>query len=258
MKLGEIDLVATNLKIGLPLFVLGIGVVEGSIYFQSTPLAFIGLSLIFWGILFFTVLKTRYVKPQIVSGMISSSFTSLEDIIKFLNIKGRAIYIPTRLNPYLSSLSGIDQELIYLPIVDLADEDAIAESFQKNPVGVRITPPGQQLANLMEEVAGFEIQTLDQNSLKNFLKTTIVEKLELADFVDVKLEKNVITVLIRGVAFSNPCKNNVRKESICEQIGCPLCSSVACSLTRISKRPVRLQNCNVISENRIQINFSLI
>lgn len=246
-----------NLKVGIPLLFLGVGAIAGSIYYVSTPLAFVGLSLFFWGLLFTLILNTRYVKPEVISSMLDSSSSSLENIVQYLGIKGNAVYIPLQLNPYLSSLSGMEHELVYLPMKDLPDEDTVAELFQKTPPGVRITPPGSRLATLIEKSSGLNFKVLDVKSLKELLGSTLVKKLELADRVDVKTENNSVTVVISRPVFQEPCKDRGKDSYVCQQIGCPLCSSLACVLCRVSQRPVRIQSCTA-TEVKIQITYFLL
>jgi len=70
--------------VGLIVLALGgLGTVS-SILYQSTVLAFVGLTLILWGCLFTLVLPSRYVKSEIMDHMSSSSLSAIDQIIKDL------------------------------------------------------------------------------------------------------------------------------------------------------------------------------
>lgn len=84
--------------------------------------------------------------------MLNSNLATLEDLIKYSKNEREAVYIPIRMNPYLSSLTGIENELVYIPQEKNNDEDSVAEASKKDPPGMRLTPPGLSLANQVEDI----------------------------------------------------------------------------------------------------------
>ena len=63
---------------------------------SSSVLAFIGLGLVFWGILFIYIQPEEYIRQNVFDSAILSSQTNLDKIISELNYKGLSTYLPPK------------------------------------------------------------------------------------------------------------------------------------------------------------------
>jgi len=78
------------------LLILGLTSLAGSILYTSSILAFIGLGLTFWGALLLYIKPERYVKSTLLDSTTISTLTTLNQIIKEHNPKGKPVYLPPR------------------------------------------------------------------------------------------------------------------------------------------------------------------
>jgi len=67
-----------------------------SVFYSSSILAFIGLGLTFWGALLLYIKPVKHVKASLLDSTVISSLRSVDQMIKDLNYKGKAIYLPPR------------------------------------------------------------------------------------------------------------------------------------------------------------------
>lgn len=67
-----------------------------SILYTSSILAFIGLGLTFWGALLLYIKPERYVRIDLLNSTTLSTLTTINQLIKESNPKGKAIYLPPR------------------------------------------------------------------------------------------------------------------------------------------------------------------
>ena len=230
-----------------------------AIYKESTVLAFIGLGLTFWGVLFEFVKKIKYVKPIIMNSAIVPNLRTIGNIILDLELEGRAVYLPP--SPY--KVKGFKGGYVYIasekdlhnPIIgDLPEGKTILE----NPKGLLLTPPGLDLVNLFEKELEKELIQVDFEYLSVHLPKLLVEKLEIANGFKIIKKDNKVNVKIVGSIFEDICKQ-LRDSGICNSIGCPLCSSIACALTRTLGKPVIIEKADLIDDdNAIQVIYTIL
>ncbi|MGD2066539.1 MAG: hypothetical protein PVI43_05155, partial [Candidatus Bathyarchaeota archaeon] len=129
--------------IGISFFVVGALLLIVSYVFASTTLALIGLSLTFWGALFFFVKSTKFVKSTILDASILPSYTTLDRILADMKYEGKSIYIPPYpKDAYLPEhLGGMKDQLVFISVKDSTTTPSIEEMAQKrfqikNPKGI--------------------------------------------------------------------------------------------------------------------------
>jgi len=247
----------TDRKIGSALLSFGVVATTLSIFYESTVLAFIGLTLAFWGCLFLLVLHSKYVKAEVMDHMSTSSLSAINQIIADSDLQGKPIYIPVPTGAYLPYHIGFTNEFVYVPRRDVGTETAVEEAFTRSPKGLRITPPGLGLANLAEKKSKLDFQKLDLDSITEILPSTITQELEMADNFEMKVNENEIHTEIRKPVCIDLCKEAARLEKICPSIGCPLSSSIACILTRVVNKPLRIERCSRRA-NTIRTSLSIL
>jgi len=235
--------------IGLVLLSLGAAGIVLSIFYESTVVAFIGLTLAFWGCLFLLVLPRKVVGSDVLDNMNVSSLSSIDMMISNLNVQGRAVYIPVPRESYLPYHIGFKQEFLYIPEREVTNETALEQALTRNPKGLRLIPPGLGLANLIEKKSGLKSHDLDLSSLAEVLPSVITDDLEVASGFRIAFEGNEVHTGTKGSVCEELCREASKMQHICPGIGCPLCSSICCLLTRATNRPVTIDRCSITHSN---------
>lgn len=148
--------------VGKPRFILlfsGIAVIVLSLTFASPILAFIGLTLAFWGLLFSLILPGKYVTSEVLDSMAFSSLSALNKVIADSNCRGKAVYLP----PYPKDvyvpqhLRELKDGSVFISATNAKVESVIEQAFMKNPKGLRLVPPGLNLANLIQKESAVDL-----------------------------------------------------------------------------------------------------
>lgn len=239
-------------KIAYVLFSFGAASVISSIFYVSTILAFIGLTLIFWGALLLFMKPIRYVKTSLLDSTAIPSLITIDRVISEFNYKGKAVYLPPL--PYF--LKGYKGGVVYISskeeiILPPVHEVAGKKIFIKNPQGICIVPPGLSLVNLYEKELGKEFTKVDLEYLKNNLPKLFVENLEMAKDLEINRESSLIHVKITGSVYKDFCAEVRKLSNICNSFGCPLCSSIACALSRAVGKPIIIEKNQVSSDGNV-------
>jgi hypothetical protein len=234
--------------LGLALLLCGILALGTSIIFVSSITAFIGLGLTFWGTLLLFLKQERCVKSKLLDSTVTSSLENLSRIITELNYKGKAIYLPPKYLKdfksgiiYISKKEGDEK----IPSPEEIHEEEI---FSKNPQGICITPPGLNLTNLYEKETGTDFVRADLKSLQNTLPKLFIETLEIAQDLEMSTEGNLIQIELTDSVYKGSCNEARKLSGICNFVGCPLCSSIACALSRTTGKPIIIEKTEC-SEN---------
>ena len=241
------------------LILFGVGALSWSIYQGSTVLAFIGLSLTFWGVIIQFIKKVKYIQPDLLNAVIIPNSLTIMCIISDLGFEGKVVYLP----PSTYRLKDYKEGLVYIPLKENAPLPRIEEipegrAFHKNLDGLFLIPSGLDLVNFFEEELGTEFIQEDFKYLKDQLPKLFVEKLEIASGLKINENDNQVNFQISGSIFLNTCKQ-IRDVGTCNNFGCPLCSSIACALTRTLGKPVIIEKAELINnESTINIIFSIL
>jgi hypothetical protein len=233
-------------KIGITLLVAGAVLLVASVVTSSPILAFMGLGLTFWGVLFLFVRPTKFVRSALLYSTVISSYTTLDRIIDDLNYKGNPIYIPPYpKDTYLPEhLAGLKEMILFISAKESITIPAIEEMAKKqfmvkNPKGIFIIPPGSGLVSLFEKELRVDFTKIHQESFYEGLPTVVVNNLELASNFEIKAEKEVIYVKITDSVYNHLYSQNQNLKSI-HSIGCPLTSAVSCALAIKTGKPVTI------------------
>jgi hypothetical protein len=229
-------------RIAFILFAFGAASVISSVFYVSSSLAFIGLTLIFWGALLLFMKPVRYVKTSLLDSTAISSLTTIDRVISESNYKGKAVHLPPL--PYF--LKGYKGGIVYISskkgvILPPVHEVSGKKVFVKNPQGICIVPPGLSLVNLYEKELGKEFTKVDLGYLKNNLPKLFTENLEIAKDLEINKENSLIHVKITGSVYKDFCTEVRKLSNVCSSFGCPLCSSIACALSRVLGKPITIE-----------------
>jgi hypothetical protein len=237
-------------KIGLAFIIPGALALIFSIYNNSNILAFIGLGLTFWGALFFFVRPVKYVQSSLLDSTAISTYKTVDRIIKDLKFKGKSYYIP----PYPKEvylpeyLKGLKDPVVFISAdtggMPSIEELAKSKFILENPNGICVAPPGLGLLTQFEREIRKDLAKLQLTELCETLPPLIVENLQLAKEIEMKIEDNQIYVKILDSTYKNLYRVEENLKSV-HLLGCPLISAIACSLAKASGRMVTIQRDNV-------------
>jgi len=236
--------------VGSVLLFLGAIALASSIIYVSSILAFIGLGLTFWGVLFSFIRPVKYVKSSLLDSTTISTLTNVSRVVADLGYKGKGIYLPPRY------LKGLKEGTVFISskkdsIIPTVEEISKENIFLENPSGICLTPSGLGLANLFEEEIEINFAKVDLKYLQDNLPKLFVEGLEIAKDFEMRIQGNIIHVKMTETIYKDVC-NEIRKlPNICSSFGCPLCSSIACALARSSGEPVVIEKIELSADGEI-------
>lgn len=243
---------------GYALLLLGLTALVFSIFFTSSILALVGLGLTFWGSLLLFIKPVKYVKSSLLDSTTFSLLTYVNQVIRESESKGKAIYLPPK------RLEDIKAGKVFIPseseiVVPPLEEAAEEKIFSKNPKGAYFTPPGVALANLFEDTLGTSFTKVDMNYLQNNMPKLFIEDLEIAEDLEINVKNSNIQVKIVGSSYQDLCRRARKLPNICGSLGCPLCSSIACALTRITGNAIIIEKTEPTEDGKtIEAHYRII
>ena len=242
----RVDGVASN-KISILFLISGILALVFSIYSISQILALIGLGLTFWGALFLLLKPLKLVEGSLLYNSAISAYLTTDRIIDEFKYKGKGHYIsPYPEDVYLPEyLKGLKASVVFISKkndneMPSIDEIAKGKFLSKNKEGVLVTPPGSGILTQIEEKLKVDFTKMSLNELCEVLPIFIIQNLNLAKEVELKLNGDQVQLKMFDPLYKNlySLRNNLKSVSV---LGCPIASAVACTLAKTSGRTVTIQ-----------------
>jgi len=227
----------------------GAAILLASIIYNASILAFIGLSLVFWGALLLYIQPEDYTRKVLLDAAVTSSLKQLNQILQEADYRGKAIYLPPKYfkNPETSKIYIPKQEDGKPPTPEhiLQQENGI---FIENSQGILLTPAGAELASLFEKTLGTSFTRTDLKYLQRKLPKLLIEDLEIADDLEIEA-RNGDDGEARNDTIHVRITNSLYKDLYTEAetrshigvIGCPICSALACALTKATGKPITIE-----------------
>jgi len=260
------------------LFAVGSITLAVSIIYESSILAFVGLSLTFWGALLLIIGTEKYVKQPLLDSTIIPSLVYLDQTLTELNYQGKGIYLPPKY------LGDFETSKIFIPKnrnTDLPTPERIQQQndkiFLTNPEAMLIIPPGLSLSKLFEKTLGTSFARVDLEYLQQNLPKLFIEDLEIAEDLEiqtnydetskqmtktvslVKTKYDTIHVKITNSVYKDTCREARKLSRIHDAIGCPICSAIACTLTKATGKPLVIEKSEVTEDGKtIEANFQFL
>jgi len=233
-------------KIGIMLIIPGALSLIFSIFKNSQVLAFIGLSLTFWGALFFFARPVKYVRSSLLDSAAISSYSTIDRIVKDLKYKGKSYYIP----PYPKEvylpeyLKGLKDMIVFISAdsdagMPATDEIAKSRFLLENPKGICVAPPGLGLLTHFENELRVGITKLKLSELCESLPQLILENFQLAKEIEMKIEENEVYLKISDSIYKNLYSRKENLKSV-HLLGCPLVSGIACAIAKTTGKIVTI------------------
>ncbi len=230
---------------------LGVAALFTSVIYKSSILAFIGLGLSFWGVVFLYVQDQDYVPKLLLEASVLPSLSTVDQMIQELGFRGDAIYLPPKYfeDPEATRIYVAKQEDSAVP----RPEEIIKYENRlivKNPQGMLLTPPGFELTKLMEKTMETSFTKVDLKYLQKNMPKLFIEDLEIAENLELQAENDRIRVTVTNPIF-NEISNETSKSRACSKIGSPLCSAIACALTKATGEPIAIEKIQRSDDGRI-------
>lgn len=250
-ELSKTKQAVTN-KIGFAFLIMGIIAFFVSVVSSSSPLAFIGLGVTFWGAIFIFVRPVRFVKGYLLDWTAVSSYETTDRILEDLKYNGQGIYIPpfpkeVYLPEHLKSLKEI---IVYITADDVSpqvveklpmptlDEIARARFLLENPRGITIIPPGSGLMNIFENELKRDFSKVKVDYVQESFPR-LLRDLGLAENVEMKKSHWLIEVTIRNSVYEDLYSPKRGLKSV-HVVGCPLASAIACAFAKTTGKLVAI------------------
>ncbi|HLN46622.1 MAG TPA: hypothetical protein VK209_13025 [Candidatus Sulfotelmatobacter sp.] len=234
-----------------------------AILYEIPALAFVGLGLIFWGILFLLLGPPRRIESNLLCNDATSRYSTIDRIIKDFEYTGQAFYIP----PYPKSvyipehLKSLKEAVVYISSEETSplpstEEIAQGKFLLENEKGILITPPGIGILTDIEDKSRIDFTNLNINQFCEIMPQIILEKFNLATEIEITFQQNKITMKIKDSIYKKLYEKESNPRGVLI-LGCPLVSAVACALTKSSNKIVKIAQPVMINQETIEVTYNL-
>lgn len=213
-------------------FILAIGAIVSalSLDYNSSVLAVIGTTLVFWGAL---LMYFKRKNPLLENAL-------AESLIPYYNnatILGKDIYYYSPPNIF-----GLENTLV-LNHNSLSKEkiEEINSFFSVLKNDIAVMPPGQGLSQLIEKNQDIRFSSLNISDIKTPFENALMDEFELVKSIQFSFEEQEIHIIVNGSIFNKLYEDKDEIENIVT-LGDPVISSVACGLSRVTRKPIKIEN----------------
>jgi hypothetical protein len=240
-----------------------------SIIYNFQTLAFIGTSLLFWGALLLYIRPEDYTKRVLLDAVMIPTLGTIDQMIKESGYKGKAIYLPPK---YLNNSRTCKAYIPKNQKFKFPESEVITKQenkfFHKTPEGILLTPPGAELVKILEKKLKINFEQTDLQYLKEKLPKIFTQDLEIAEKVEIQIESRLsstqklgnydtIKMQIANSIFQNTYRKTPQLSTVFKSVGSPLFSSMACALTKITGKPVFIENIQYLEGKTIVATYQI-
>ncbi|MGZ4891662.1 MAG: hypothetical protein ACXV2B_05315 [Halobacteriota archaeon] len=218
---------------------------------SANVLMMVGIGALFVGAVTMFLNTERFINQKVAEDLNLSSVTVVDDLLRDLRVKNKGVYLPSsRTGTAVKVFIPLRQDFDVPAQARLAEDRAflidLAEPAQEGillkPLGYHLfrhtsedlkadwkaAPTGAESAEGLAEAS----EHGDNVSFAESLQDVVVKGLELADKVTVSENDGRLSVRLHNTSYARMCES-LREDApqVCEQIGCPLCSLIACAYT---------------------------
>jgi len=200
-----------------------------------------GVGGIFLGVVVLSFSTSEYIKYDAFEAVLSPYFQLSKKLIDVLDMKNKAIYIP--------SYGNLPEGGVFIPLhenfdLDLAkvDDDSffITDVGREREMGLFLKPLGKDLMQKYEAYSEMNFTNAGLHAVQN--ASTVLRSLGLANSVDIVDKDDEIVVKILGV------KTKICSKA-CEQISCPVCNSILLSIAESIQELIIVKSFTIRGEN---------
>jgi hypothetical protein len=249
-----------------------------SFCYSSSVLALAGLSLMFWGGLLLYIRPEEQARKTLISAALLPSLVTLEQMLEELNFSGDAVYLPPKYfeNPEDTRVYVAKRKVASLPTPEQTQK-AGDRLFIKENSGILLKPPGAELARMFEKTLGKSFTRVDLEYLQQNLPKLFIEDLEIAENLRIETspeegatrhpdsstpagaDVGTVHVRITDPVCREICRESSRLVQVCSKIGCPVCSSIACALTKATGEAVMMESAQFSKDGKtVEVTYRIL
>jgi hypothetical protein len=242
---------ALSFKVAICFIIFGAVTLGSSYVLSSQILTLTGLGLTFWGALFLLIAPVIHIEGSVVVNMTSSSYMSTERMVKQMDCKGKGFHLPPYPNEgYIPEhLKGLGEMVVFIPKEEQSNhipslqELAEGKFILKNPEGLLLTPPGLGLLSSIEQALRVDFTKAKIDEVCKIMPKAITGNYSLAKELSMIAKDDKVNVRVKGSIFKNLYLEQNKTCSV-STLGCPIVSSIACSLAKSSGKAVMIEKIN--------------
>lgn len=247
----RLDVKSLSRLSGMILLIIGVLALTISIIYTFSTLAFIGLGIVFWGVILTYIRSDEYIQGSLLSATATPALLTLNQTLGELSYNGKPLYLPPKY------LNNPDESKVYIPKLK-SSKPPTPEQTQKlesqnpsrNSQGIILTPPGAELVKLFEKKLGTTFTRTDFDHLVQNMPKLVIEDLEIATSLEItagtsnpeeptestafQVQPGLdrIHVTITGSVYKEMYKEMEQMANIYGNLGCPLTSAIACAIAK--------------------------
>jgi hypothetical protein len=220
--------------------------------------SFVGLGLIFWGVIIGYVSTEDYAKREVLEATNLSYLTNLNEILDNLQIGVKAVFLPSK---YLGDSKTNKIYMAKSQDEELFNLEAIRQKTIKDngSESTLMVAPGNELVRLFEKILGRSFSSVDFSFFEINMPKLIVTELELAQSVEIIADWNIVKVKMKNLISFDLSKEIKNYMKTVNSVGTPLSSAIACALANCTGKPVVIKNHRIsLDEKAIEIDYIVI
>lgn len=224
--------------LALVLFTLAgfLGIVSVVLNSVTSVMAALGLTI--WGIMLLLLTTQKVVRANLVDLFFADSTIALDSLL---------------------SRFGYDTQATIYPPVSTGDNPSLQISRSvENKKKMSFTPLGLDLVFQIEKKSPIDLFSLEFDVLTEFLSKMFLDELEIATGFAMSRQENLISVRMIDFVFHDLCRQiEVSSPSSCKRLLCPVCSSLACVISKATHKSVSLNKMSFDDPHTIEICFEM-
>jgi hypothetical protein len=260
LKKEQKSRMTTSTIASIALITAGIAALTASVLETSSVFAFIGLGLLFWGIIFTYIRTEGYTRKSLLESTTTSQQKTTNQILKELGYNGRSIYLPPHYfrNPENQKVYITKHTQSPLPTPEEIQKQE-SQFFIGKGDGVLFTPSGAQLEILFERILDRTFLGVNLNYLEQNLPKVLTVNLEIARKIEIETEEDLFRVKITDPIITELIIDNTIDEHDVQIADSPLSSAIACALAKATDRLIVIEKKNASPEDKhIVIEYRLL
>jgi hypothetical protein len=225
---------------GIGLFILIAGIILSTlaIDYNNSMYALIGISLVFWGALFFYIKPKNFVKNDVLNSAIANTYEFYEMVFSNLDFIGTPIYMAP------DSLWGLNNVLMVVPRSSDTQiqfpENIDDNVFEVTQEMIKMTPPGLEISRLIEKQLNTSFATITPDKMHHLLEKALIEELEMARTLQINIQEPFVEVEIKDSVFDEIIDNVIQKTHA-QKLGDPLTSALCCLTAKTMRKPITIE-----------------
>jgi hypothetical protein len=175
---------------------------------------------------------------------------TLNQMIIDLNLEGDAIYLPPEAlkDPESSKVLLTKNEKTKLTTPKQAQDSE--KPFGTKTEGILIKPPGADLVKLFEITLNTKFIKVDLKYLERNIYNLFVNELEIAENVQIQVKENIVSTEIKNSIYAKLHTETEELPKVTTLLGCPICSAIACAITKASGKPLIIEKHQTSKDGR--------